>query len=274
MGRSDGTKCNNVSNFDRMVPFIMVDRYDATNYLSKNLPYEKMAKYISEKRAEGEKISVMNLILASYIRTVHEKKYLNRFVVNKRIYDRKGIYVSFVVLRDNGETIVKMRFDGSETLSEINKKICDEIISGRNEEVETKVDNLIKVIFSFPLIPSFAVGCLKLMDKYGIMPKSVIEASPFHTSVFFTNMASIKMNAVYHHLYKFGTTSVFLALGSKQKSLRLEADGGVTQKEDMPLNISADERICSGHQFAKALYLFEKYLTNPALLEICAERNV
>lgn len=40
-----------------------------------------------------------------------------------------------------------------------------------------------------------------------------MDALPFHTSLFVTNMASIGMTRVYHHIYNFGDTTMFLSLG-------------------------------------------------------------
>ena len=54
------------------------------------------------------------------------------------------------------------------------------------------------------------------MDKHGILPKGIIEASPFHTSLFLTNLKSIKMETVYHHIYNFGTTGIFVSMGKEK----------------------------------------------------------
>lgn len=56
------------------------------------------------------------------------------------------------------------------------------------------------------------------------MPKAVINASPFHTSVFLTNVGSLGIDSVYHHLYNFGTTSLFFAMGKKKKSFIYDDD--------------------------------------------------
>lgn len=55
------------------------------------------------------------------------------------------------------------------------------------------------------------------LDKHGILPKAIIKASPFHTSAFLTNVASLGIDAIYHHLYDFGTTGIFLAMGKRKK---------------------------------------------------------
>lgn len=46
-----------------------------------------------------------------------------------------------------------------------------------------------------------------------MLPRKLIDLSPFHTSLFITNLASINTSFIYHHCYEFGTTSVFLCMG-------------------------------------------------------------
>ena len=96
----------------------------------------------------------------------------------------------------------------------------------------------------------------------------IIDALPFHTSLFVTNMASIRMNYVYHHIYDFGTTSVFVSIGKKESKLDMDREGNVFKKNVLPLGIVIDERICSGAAYARGFNYFERLLKNPECLEI------
>lgn len=104
------------------------------------------------------------------------------------------------------------------------------------------------------------------LDKHGIMPKAIISASPFHTSAFLTNVGSLGIDAIYHHIYNFGTTGVFLAMGKKKKSYVYE-DDNIVQEKTISLAWVADERICDGFYYANALKSFYKYMRKPELLE-------
>jgi pyruvate/2-oxoglutarate dehydrogenase complex dihydrolipoamide acyltransferase (E2) component len=110
------------------------------------------------------------------------------------------------------------------------------------------------------------VPILKWMDKHGLLPKAIIDASPFHASMTITNLASIKANHIYHHCYDFGTTSVFFAMGNAREVPRRH-HGEIVFERCMPIGVVMDERICSGNYFATAFRKFRKYLANPALLE-------
>ena len=104
------------------------------------------------------------------------------------------------------------------------------------------------------------------LDKHGILPKAIIKASPFHTSAFLTNVASLGIDAIYHHLYDFGTTGIFLAMGKKKKSYIYD-DDIIKEEKCISFSIVCDERICDGYYFANSVKLFKKYLKKPELLE-------
>ncbi|MCL2383865.1 MAG: 2-oxo acid dehydrogenase subunit E2 [Oscillospiraceae bacterium] len=112
----------------------------------------------------------------------------------------------------------------------------------------------------------FLIGLIRFLDRYGILPKFVIDASPFHTSVFLTNVGSLGIDSIYHHVYDFGTTSIFIAMGKKKKTYIYEED---TIKEAKAISFSfvCDERVCDGQYFASSIKLFRRYLKRPELLE-------
>ena len=94
-----------------------------------------------------------------------------------------------------------------------------------------------------------------------------MDALPFFTSMFLTNMASIGMPAVKHHIYNFGTTSQFISIGAVERSLVPGSDGKPQRKRMLPFGIVADERICAGAVYAKMVARFNELMNNPALLE-------
>ena len=105
-----------------------------------------------------------------------------------------------------------------------------------------------------------------MLDKYGLLPKKIIDASPFHTSAVVTNLASIRTNHIYHHTYDFGTTSIALAMGNLRE-VPVRVKGEVVFERCMPIGLVMDERIASGSYFALAFRHMQKHLRNPALLE-------
>ena len=51
------------------------------------------------------------------------------------------------------------------------------------------------------------------LDYHGWLPKALMKVSPFHGSMIVTSMGSLGIPAIYHHLYNFGTCSLFVAMG-------------------------------------------------------------
>ena len=127
-----------------------------------------------------------------------------------------------------------------------------------------------KLAGALSLIPDFllrwAVKFLWFLDKHGLMPKAIIDASPFHTSAFLTNVGSLGIDSIYHHLYNFGTTSMFFSMGKKKKSYIYE-DDEIRQEKCITIAFVGDERICDGYYYAASFKQLNKYLKKPELLE-------
>lgn len=212
----------------------------------------------------------MSVIIAAYLRLVSQNPNLNRFVVNKRIYSRNHFCVSFVTLKDNGEsgeeTVVKLYFNLGDDIFEVNRKVTEAIELSKTTEDSNSVDKLLKGITKIPGLVGGIVGALKLWDKLFGLPFSIIDGSPFHTSLFITNLASLRTNAVYHHVYEFGTTSIFIAMGQPDKRLSNTAEG-IVEKKVIPVKVSVDERVESGYYFAKCFREFKRYIKDPTILE-------
>lgn len=267
--RADGKRVKNADPMYTVAPFIMDKRYDAMNMIELDIPVEPLQNYINEKRKEGKNISHMSIILAAYVRTMGEYPSLNRFIVNKRIYARNEIAVGMVVLQagkmDNG-TMSKMYFDYENTIDDVNNIINDYVDENRNHGENNSTEKLIRFLLSVPGILPVGVGIFKFLDRHGLLPKAIIDASPFHTSLVISNLASIRTNHIYHHCYEFGTTSIIITMGNAREVAKRKK-GEIVFEKCMPLGVVMDERICSGSYFAMAFRKMRKYLENPALLE-------
>ena len=129
--RADGTRVKNSSLMFKIIPHIMRERDDSQVYFSQDVVIKGMDEYIDKKAKEGIKLSYMNIIYAAIVRTIKERPYLNRFIMDGRIFDRKGIFISLAIkktMEDDGEqTVLKIPFSGEETIFEVKEKV-DSII--------------------------------------------------------------------------------------------------------------------------------------------------
>ena len=260
----------------RITPYIMTERSDAQCYCTQYADYEAINRYIKQKRAEGYKISTMSVIIAAYVRAISQYPELNRFVVGRTLYARRELCVSFAIVKirsktDFLETTVKIYFDPYDTIFDVARKIEDAIDRNKKTETENKTDRVAHALLSIPGLVRVGVGILKLLDRIGWMPRAIVDASPFHTSMFITNMASLGMNELHHHLYNFGTTTVFIGLGKKEARLKLSVDGKITAKNCYPLAVVTDERVAAGAMYSMAFDLMRRHLRNPELLEVPPE---
>ncbi len=266
--RSDGKRVKASEPMYAIVPYIMEKRYDAMNMVTVDIPVAPLQKYRAKAREKGLAISYLALVVAAYTRIVAEFPMLNRFIVNKKIYDRNDFSVAMVVLKpgeDDG-TMSKMYLEPGTDLFTVQRTIDEYVQNNRASGDNNSTDKLMTTLLSIPGLVTVAVKLLKWMDKHGIMPKSIIEASPFHTSLVVSNLASIRTNHIYHHVYDFGTCSIVLTIGNMREVPR-RVKGEIVFERCLPLGVVMDERIASGHYFAYAFQRMQTYLEKPELLE-------
>ena len=269
--RLDGRKIKSLDPMFRVIPHVMKERSDAHVYFTQDIPVKTLDEYIAKKEQEGIKFSYMNIIYAAMVRLMAQRPQLNRFIMNGRTYARNEIEISLAIkksLTDDGEeTTIKIPFTGEENIFEVKEKLDDVINLNKKDETSNETDVLAKALAFIPtFLLKIAVSFIMFLDKHGMLPKFIIKASPFHTSAFLTNVASLGIDAIYHHLYNFGTTGLFLAMGKKKKDYIYE-DEDIKEEKCISLAFVCDERICDGYYFANSVKMFNKYLRRPELLE-------
>ena len=270
MPRKDGKKAKNVDLLYAVIPHIMSSRHDAMNMITLDIPEEPIQNYIKTNRHEGRMVSHLGIIIAAYLRTCAHYPLLNRFIANKTIFDRTGFYVSMVVLRgsveDDDSTTIKVKLDFNDTIFDVERKMQERIAMESKITSTNNTDKMAGFLLKVPGLLNIGVKLFKLLDRYGLLPGKIIDLSPFHTSLFISNLASIKTNHIYHHTYDFGTTSVFITMGN-MREVPFREKGEIIHRKCLPLGVVMDERICDGKYFAKAFSRLRRYLSDPALLE-------
>lgn len=271
MNRRDGKRIKNVDPMYQIAAYVMNKRVDAMNMISLEIPIEPILQYTRKKlREDGVKISRLAVVLSAYLRVLCEYPKLNHFVVNSKPYARNELAVSMVVLKggamDEGGTMSKVYFQPTDDLFKVQERLSAYIEENRKEDPNNGTEKIMKALMKAPGLLKVAVGLLRRLDKWGLLPKAVIDMSPFHASLLITDLASIRTDAIYHHVYEFGTTSVAMAIGNSKEVARKSGDGVVFEK-CMPLGLVMDERIASGSDFAMGFHAFRTYLKHPELLE-------
>ena len=272
--RADGRRIKSLAPYYKIVPYIMKERVDAHVYFTEDICIDNMEEYIKKQKERGIKIKHMDIILAAIGRVALEKPRINRFVMNRRIYARNEVSISLAIVKklsddDYVDTTVKFKIKPEDTIFDIAKAEQQIVEENKKADEENITDKLAAAIMSLPnWLIKFVVWFITKLDNWNMIPKSIIEASPFHTSIFLTNLGSIGIDAIHHHIYNFGTTSGFLAMGGRKERIK-NIKTGETEKY-MTFKIVMDERICDGYYYAKAFSLFKRYILYPELLELPA----
>ena len=272
--RPDGYRLRSLQPMSKVSPYIMPDRSGASVYFHDSCEVTEVENYIRKKRNQGLKgFGVMHVLLASYVRVVSQRPAVNRFLSGQRVYSHdEDIVVNLTIKREMTleaeETIVKMHFTPYDTADDVYHKLTKLIEENREVNPDSNFDNTAKIFNYIPgLLLKNAVWLLKLFDYFGLLPKSLIEVSPFHGSMFITSMGSLGVPPVYHHLYNFGNIPVFLSFGAKYKKNELKEDGTVVQRKYIDYKVVCDERICDGFTLASGFKLMKSYLKNPHVLD-------
>jgi hypothetical protein len=277
--RYDGWRVKKVDPIFSVVPFILPKRVDSEVFFEVKMPIDIVEEFIRQHKKDIPHLSIMHVVMASLVRLFSQRPYLNRFIVWNKIFARNHVSFSLAIKRslsDEGEeTVINPYFLPTDTLQDIVRKTNLELENNQQVGQENTSDAISKIMGFFPdfLLRSI-IYLVKLTDKVGIMPKLFFEASPFHTSLFLTNLGSIGIESIYHHLYEFGTCSIFCAMGKKTKTNIVNNDGSIKSTKSLKLKFVLDERICDGFYYASSMRMLEKILNNPSLLLLPPEKVI
>ena len=269
--RSDGVELKTMPAEFKLMPMLMKERSDSQVFFNQDVPISAIEEYISKKGEEGIRITLIDVVFAGIVRILGQRPALNRFAKNGRAYQRNGITICMSIkksLTDEGEeTTIKVPFTGKENIFEVKDKLQKMIAENKSQENENGTDKTADLLSKIPIgILKAVVKYLVHLDNRGRLPKKIIEISPFHTSAFVTNVGSLGIDSIYHHIYNFGTTSLFFAVGKKKKSYVFE-DDEIVKEKCVNLAFVGDERICDGYYYAHSFKMLTRYLRHPELLE-------
>lgn len=270
--RRDGRRLRTLDPYIAMMPYIMKSKNDANNGFKDTVDISEAERFLRRKRMSGYPgIGFLHLFIAAYIRVAAQYPAINRFVAGQRVYARHDIEFVMSIKKemkaDAPETSIKVIFDRRDSIGDVYRKLNAEIDKAKNSAA-TDTDDVAKTFMKLPrLILKFAVFFLGTLDYFGRLPKSLINASPFHGSIIITDLGSIGLPAIYHHLYNFGNIPIFISFGAKRKVLVPKRDGILVERKLLDYTLVLDERICDGFLFSQVFRAFNNILRKPDLLD-------
>jgi hypothetical protein len=285
--RNDGFLIHNLEPMTKLIPYIMTTKSDSWVLFDDKIDITHTQEFIRDMR-EGEipGLTLYQLVFAAMVRTISQVPQINRFCRNGRIYARNHIKFSMVVkkgMRLDGERTQLMTFfDPEDTLKDVVDKINADMAkidrSASSVEEDANKTNFDVMELAFAHIPSglikFAFALVKWADKHGLLPRAIVDLSPFHSTAFITNMGSFGMDSVFHHIYELGTLSVFGAIGNKETVYETQRDGSVKKKVYLHVKFVVDERITDGFSYGVAFKSIRSLISRPEKLLTPPEKVV
>jgi hypothetical protein len=267
--RPDGDLVRDVPPYRRMMPLLMRTRNESTVYFEQHIDIGPARAFLKQKNAEaaGEKLTLMHLLMHAIVRTLHERPRLNRFTSGGRVYQRRGIWLSFsakkAMREDAPVFVVKKQFDPAFSLTELAKHAAAGLGEGRSDK-PTHVDKEIALFLRIP-VPILAplVRLVMWLDRVNLLPYFFFRQDPLYASVFIANLGSIGLDAAYHHNYEYGNIPIFVTMGRIKEVPFVQPDGTLGTREEMVLRWTLDERIEDGLYCARALELIRARLEKP-----------
>jgi hypothetical protein len=268
--RPDGTLLTTESPVRVIMPYLMRGRNESIVFaetlldVTRTLPW---LRYWNEGRPEEERATMFRLFLWACGKTLHERDVVNRFISGGRIYQRNEASISFAARRElrNGSPmfVLKASFPEGEAFGDCVRRLRGVIAEGRGGS-KRRLDREVALITRLPgFLIRAGVAIFMWLDRHNLMPGMMIKDDPMYSSLFATNIGSMGQDAVFHHLYEYGNTSIFASVGKVDKAVFIGADGRPEARDGMRVRWSFDERINDGFSFSKAVKLVQEIVEDP-----------
>ncbi|MBP5224397.1 MAG: 2-oxo acid dehydrogenase subunit E2 [Lachnospiraceae bacterium] len=275
--RKDGTLIRDLDSMHFIMAHIYRNRTDNEAFISETFDLTNLEPYLEKKNEgnEGYRYNVFQVLVSAFTKAVHLRPRMNRFIVNRNYYQRNEVTSAFVVrvkMQDeSNEGLAFVHSTKDSTIDSMHDEIVRQIMGARHQSDEN-TDTTTDAMDMFNRMPRFLsrwiLSFVRFLDKHGWVPQSLIETDANYASVFFTNLGSIKLQAGYHHLSNWGTTSVFVIVGERKKRPFFNEDGTYEMRDSIEIGLTVDERIADGYYYAKTIRLVKKLIENPELLEL------
>jgi len=268
--RSDGDLVKDESFLRRIIPYVMRGRNESAVYHDEIVDLHRVRPWLKAYNAShpDNPCTLFHIFLYSIGKGFLARPGLNRFISGGRIYQRRGVYLSFAAKKKFHEksplVTVKMEMREDEPFHEFVRRVKAEIGEGRGDKLRA-VDKEVKYAMLLPgLILRAAFWLLRFLDRVNLMPAAMIRTDPMYATAFIANLGSVGLDRTYHHMYEYGTASLFGVMGPTRKQVAVEQPGDkVVVREVIEMRWSFDERINDGFYCATALKHFGRILEDP-----------
>lgn len=253
------------------------NRSESELFMLRAIDITDLVKYKEEKMKSNPDLTYFHLFAMAMAKTIYNRPLLNSFLIGGKKYQRHDVTLSYVAkikFEDSSkENLTVIKVEENDTLNTLSKKFVDSVKLVRKDQ-KNSTDNFVKSVDHFPkwLISLIGWGARKL-DRYGLMPKSIIDNDIYHSSIIISNLGSIHCDVIYHNLSNWGTNSIICTIGEIREEPKV-INGKIVIRKICEFGVTLDERLADGYYFAKSLNLFKHIITNPKLLDDKASTKI
>ena len=238
--RKEGRLLRSLPGFAKFIPYIMPQRNDRYIHYEEAFEVTQLDRMLRKLRVDGYKA-------------------------------RNNIEVVMTVKRalsvDATETTIKVVFEPTDTILDVYRKMNEKIDEIKSSEENNGTEDVADLIARLPrFLIRFALTVLRVMDYFGWIPQSLLNVSPFHGSMIITDLGSLRIGPIYHHIYNFGTLPAFIAFGAKRHAYELNRRGEMVDRKYVDCKFVLDEGIVDGHYWAQMLLAYRYMFEHPEIL--------
>ena len=279
--RRDATWLRDLPAMNQIMPTIMPNRADNEAYISLDIDLRPLDAYLEKLNAgrTEDKYTYFHLVSAAIGKAFILRPKMNRFICGHKVFMRNKVTVAFVVKKKfedrSEEGLAFLEYTPDDTIESFHQKIMKVIHATRRTDVKDTSSGAMDILIKMPhLLMVGLVKLIRLLDRFGIAPESVIGTDPNHASILLSNLGSIGLEGGYHHLVTWGTNSCFVVVGKKHWTADCDENGAGQPHQVIPLGITLDERIADGYYYSGTVALVKELLAHPELLEAPATTPV
>lgn len=277
--RADGDLVTDGTDLRRIMPYVMRTRTGATVYFDQRVDVrnaERFVRAFNEAHPES-RTTLFHVVMWAVRQGLTEYPALNRFVAGGRLYQRKGLWISYSakqrMQRGAPLLVLKRRFGPDESFAAMVGAMATQLQSAKFGGARSTVDSELGIILKLPgILRRVVFGAYRGLEALGMFPNAFVENDPLYASIFLTDLGSIGLDPAYHHLYDYGTVGIFGAIGRARNELVGDVNTGRMEKRRMAgIRWSFDERVEDGLYAGYALKHVKKLIEDPVAHGIAAD---
>ena len=249
----------------------MRTRNESTVYFEQRVDVgnaERFVRAFNETHPET-RTTVFHVLLWSARQGLAEFPNVNRFVAGGRLYQRKGIWLSYSAkqrMQKGAPLIVlKREFDPDESFAALVAAMQEQLHTAKFSGGTNTVDGELKLVLMLPgVLRRVVFAAYRLLEAFGMFPRAFIDNDPLYATMFLTDLGSLGLDPVFHHLYEYGNVGTFGVLGRPRAEQIPDPDTGRLERKRMAtIRWSFDERIEDGLYAGYGIKQVKKLLEDP-----------